>query len=58
MDRFFSFVDPTFSYSSMARMEILQKAANVLVYIYLLTTTGYSVFAKDRIADIFHGYQT
>lgn len=42
----------------MARMETLQKIANVLVYVYLLTTTGYTVFAKGRIADIFHGYQT
>lgn len=43
---------------NMARIELLQKIANLLVYVYFVTTTGYYLLSKDRIADVFAGYQT
>ncbi|KAI7884259.1 hypothetical protein K492DRAFT_174176 [Lichtheimia hyalospora FSU 10163] len=36
----------------------LLKSANVVVFLFFVLVTGYALFSKDVIADIFQGYET
>ncbi|KAI7859640.1 hypothetical protein BDC45DRAFT_475587 [Circinella umbellata] len=42
----------------MTRTDIIQKVANVIVFIFFASMTGYTTFGKDRIANLLEEYET
>ena len=42
----------------MTRIDIIQKVANVIVYIFFVSMTGYTIFGKDKIANLLDEYET
>ncbi|KAI8141733.1 hypothetical protein BJV82DRAFT_617330 [Fennellomyces sp. T-0311] len=42
----------------MARIDVVQKVANVIIFVYFAAVTGYTFFGKDRIADLFGDFPT
>ncbi|KAI9495619.1 hypothetical protein BDB00DRAFT_207124 [Zychaea mexicana] len=42
----------------MALKDTVHKTANVIVFIFFVAMTGYTLFSKDKIADLLDDYQT